>query len=204
MGDSHPGPRDVVAPRGILGFLVPSAVALSGVALQMLQTEDPRNPFAYFTVDSALLVAATPCVAALKARGVRDVWAAGAAGALVSGAVYWLAIAPFNGVGTRPATIAANLVLHAALPLACVWAASLRSGPVSERPVAVSLWWPALYIAAVMVASQTTKWEPPYAFLNSNDVGTPGVVASCAVVAVLYVGAGRLLRGMRRRAKFGG
>jgi hypothetical protein len=174
----------------------PASVALLGILLQFTQSEDPRFPLAYFTVLSALLVAATPVLAvAGLSRCAELAWRSGAAGALVAGAVYWLLLAPTAGVGSQWETVSANVVLHAILPLATVLSASRRHLPAraSRSEVLATLWFPGAYLVAVLVGQTLLQQRAPYDFIDVARSGWWVVAASSVIIGLLYLSAALLL-----------
>lgn len=182
---------------------VPAAVGLLGVLLQFAQGEDPRFPLAYFTVLSALLIVITPVLAVVQLSSLGELmWRSGVAGIVVSGAVYWPLLAPFSGVGSQPATVGANLVLHAILPLVAVLSASGRHLPgrrTSRSEVLAALWFPGTYFVAVLVGQRVFQQQAPYSFLDVSQSGWSLVAASFVIIGLLYASAVLLVLRLQTR-----
>jgi hypothetical protein len=98
-----------------------------------------------------------------------------------------LVLAPANGLGHQPLSIAANLVLHLFLP-ALVVALHLRYQQwcVSREAIAASLAFPATYLAWTVFMTASLGVRPPYLFLDSAKVGLSGVLVAVIATAVVY------------------
>lgn len=158
--------------------------------MQFVQGEDTRFPFAYFTVLAALLIAITPLLAAAGLRMFGELtWISGAAGALLSGTVYWLVLAPTNGVGSLWATVGANTVLHAVLPLSAVHAILTRHRPKRARrsTVLATLCFPAAYLSAVLAGQILFQQRAPYEFMDVCQSGWLVVAVSSVSIGLLYL-----------------
>jgi len=178
--------RDPPVGRPALRSAVLFSAPALGIALQLIQKEDPTPTFRYFTIwcAAALCVFASGILAGVP-RLNRCVGVSSSAGVVFSGLVYLAAIAPVNGLGSRVLTIAANLVLHVISPAAVVtfaarnldWVTTMR-----ERWIALAL--PGSYLFWAELGS----WRgaaPVYTFLDIKRVGVTGVVG-------VAIGAGSL------------
>lgn len=175
--------------RQRIGFTALGAIGLAGVALQFAQGEDLRFPLWYFTVNSAIGTSALAFAQAIVGRRTWGGWATSFFSAsVVSGVVYWIAIFPTMGAGVEPLTIAANIVLHAALPIVVL--ATQRGTRLF--PQGTRLWlclaWPFLYCVAGSLASLVFEGEIPYDFITPSVVGIPMTVVALAVVSASLVG----------------
>jgi len=170
--------------------LLAAAASIGGLAAQSIQTEDPRPPIVYFTVWSAVLVAASSSVLASRPSELfAEVNRAAQPGALLSGLVFWTVLAPTNGIGHQAATMVANLALHAVLPIAVV-IRILTVAPVRPSTARrwVTLWFPAAYLGGVL-AAEARGMRAPYTFLEPDWPALP-VWAVTIGATYLAIGAG--------------
>jgi hypothetical protein len=164
------------------------SVAVVGITLQLAQHEDATPAYHYFTIWSA----AALCVygSGLLARSrVADsfVRTAGSAGAVFSGLVYLLVLAPVKGLGHEPLTIVANVVLHLVVPsLVVVLHVGHQQWWISPEAIAASLAFPAAYLAWALCVTAFLGIRPAYLFLDSAQVGPVGVFAAVTGAAVAY------------------
>ena len=178
---------------------------MTGIALQALQHEDPTPVLRYFTVWSAVLVSVYGS-GVLRRVPTPDgfMCTAGTAGAVMSGLVYLLAIAPQSGFGGAIMTVAANVVLHVALPVVTVALYPYQSHHLEGgRGAAIATLFPAIYATTTLLASVVADVDPVYSFLNSTKVGPIGVTAALLSGGLLYLGVlwvlGRLVKIRRTR-----
>lgn len=160
--------------------------ALLGTLLQVVQHTDGTPALAYFTVDSALLYV----LAQVVPRSLhRTTGLAAVAGMLLSALVFWVALAPVNGIGLGdPALLTANVLLHAIAPAAA--AAAHRQGwpgrGGGRRRAIGTLWWPVGYGAVILTLSNAGHVRP-YEFLSSEAVRVPVVVAASVGALAVYL-----------------
>ena len=174
-------------------------MATAGLALQFVRPDDPTPPLRYFTIWSALGVAVSEPLAGLR----KPPWMGALSrvfrtGAVASGAVYVLALAPINGWGNSDLTIGANVVLHAALPAAVILCTKMNASPRRTITQEVStLAFPLSYFAATEIAQLTTDYRSPYVFLQLGQGGV--VIASAgAGFVLLWLGIIALFRKLER------
>lgn len=121
---------------------------------------------------------------------------AGCAGALFSAVVYWFAISPVMGVGQAAATIAANVLLHAALPF--VITLGYLSNPSWQETWPTTLWaltLPAIFLAYAWLTQLLLGLAPVYPFMNIETMAPQSlfavVVLGGAAISLLALGLGR-------------
>lgn len=183
--------------------------AALGLALQMFQREDLTPEHRYFTVWSAVAICLYGSEVLRRAPAAnRFIRMSGSTGALLSAVVYLLAIAPANGFGTHSETIAANIVLHVALPIVVI--ASHRGCPawsISPKEATYALAFPGAYLLFVIVEALALGTPPVYAFLNPAQVGVAGfgvtLVGTAAAYWFLAFVLGQLANLGATRAKYG-
>ncbi len=162
---------------------------------QFTQHTDPRCPFWYFSVDSAVLVGV---VAALTLWGWRGRWCVRArltsvVGVWVSAIVFAAVIAPATQTGTwfQPhddlRARAATVLMHGVAPIIVTLDGVLRNHAPSIRGAV--LWsypWPLSYLGAVIaLALIFGSTVIPYPFLRPAQTGWPVVLAAIGVLTVL-------------------
>lgn len=182
-----------------LSFVAIAILGATGVALQFIQTEDPRFPLWYFTVDSAIASSVLALVQSIRGRATAGaVTTSFFSASLVSGVVFWAAIFPVNRLGEEPAVIAANLFLHVALPVALLAAQRGTRLFPPHGSVLICLIWPALYFVITWVTAFRGVGQIPYAFMDYNEVGLPLPLLAVAVVGALLTGTTATLRWLQR------
>jgi hypothetical protein len=185
--------------------LLTAVVALAALVLQLvlvvngdaiLVDHDPPNLlervlrfFAYFTIESNLLVLVT---AARLARDPaydgprwRVVRIAAVSGITVTGLVHWFLLRPL--LDLDGAALVADKLLHLVVPVLAatgwlvfgprprvVWAGCLRATV-----------WPLAWLAVMLVVGAATGWYP-YPFLDHREHGWGHVVAVCIGIFVLF------------------
>lgn len=210
----------MTAERARRVHLVVAAVAWFAVLFQLLLVltgeailveEDPPGLaariyrfFAYFTIQSNLLVAVTSTALArdpaLDSRGWRVARLAGLVGITVTGIVHFFLLRPL--LDLDGANLVADKLLHMAVPLLAV-AAWAWVGPrprVTTRDAAYALVWPLLWTAWTLVVGQVDGWVP-YPFLNAAEQGWGAVGVACAGITVLFVALFALFGWLDRRLR---
>lgn len=168
-------------------------VAAIAVSLQVLQTEDPTSPWAYFTVWSAITTGTGWLLLDLGAgsRVARVVAAAGSIGCLLSAIVYWLVLYPLNGIGIQPLTVAANLTLHLLLPVVVIARLTLgeQTWRLDRHLSLATLLLPLAYVAVSLGPANGS--QSPYTFLRPQEnLLLFGIF--CVVFVIVWIVAGRL------------
>lgn len=201
----------VAAARLALAALIVVAVAATFAATASRTAVNPFNFFGYFTVQSNLLGAAVLALTALlqPAPWLPVARACTTTYLVVVGLVYAVLLAPLGAAGGVPLPWA-NVVLHVVSPILVVvdWLAIGDRPPLRRRTVLLSLGYPLLWIAVVLVRGATDGWVP-YPFLSPKQgygvvaLYVVAVAVVVAVVATLVVLASRtpgVLRERRARA----
>lgn len=176
-------------------------VALSGVVLQLVVTSRttggffPANPqrvlnvFAYFTVQSNLLVGITSLLLALRPEpgGAlrRTLRLDALVGISVTGVVFHLVLRSLQDLQGLAAF--ADLLLHTASPLLTVvgWLLLGPRGRVDRRVAAWSVVFPVAWLSFTLVRGVATGFWP-YPFVDVDELGLGRVLVNCLVVAVLF------------------
>lgn len=184
-------------------FALTALVVLVGLVTQLVVTATttggffPTNPqrtlnvFAFFTVQSNVLVAVTSARLALRpeAGGAvqRALRLSALVGITVTGVVFHLVLRQLQELQGYAAF--ADLLLHTMSPLLCVvgWLCFGPRGAVDRRAVAGALVFPIAWLAFTLLRGTAVGFWP-YPFLNVDDLGLGTVVVNCALVAVLFTG----------------
>jgi hypothetical protein len=192
--------------RARTAHLVVAAVAWFALVFQLvlvvtgeaiLVEEDPPGLaartyryFAYFTIQSNLLVAVTSTVLARDPEANRPWWRVGRTAALVgitvTGVVHFFLLRPLldlDGAGW-----AADKLLHIVVPVlaVAVWAAAGPRPRTSWRESAYALVWPLAWTAWTLVVGQVDGWVP-YPFLDASEEGWGQVAVACVAITVLFL-----------------
>jgi hypothetical protein len=171
------------------------ALVVSGSAV--LVEEDPPGMgeriyrfFAYFTIQSNLLVALTSTVLArdpeLDRPGWRVARLAGVVGITVTGVVHFFLLRPL--LDLEGADWVADKLLHMVVPVLAVaaWATYGPRPRITGREVAYALAWPVAWTAWTLVVGQVDGWVP-YPFLDPAEEGWVAVGVACAGITVLFL-----------------
>ncbi|TCC42924.1 Pr6Pr family membrane protein [Kribbella sindirgiensis] len=195
------------------------AVVVAGIGIQLplsaqneegfFSTAPERffNVFAYFTIQSNLLLGGTALVLALwpgRSHGelFKTLRLNGVLCIAVTGIVYHTALAGLDDLSGW--AWVANLLLHTIAPVVGVlgW---LLFGPRDQtdwRIVGWSIVFPLLWLAFTLIRGAFVHFYP-YPFVNVDDHGYGRVLLNCLLVAVLFLalaaGATTLDRRLRRK-----
>ncbi|TWD79910.1 hypothetical protein FB561_0976 [Kribbella amoyensis] len=181
---------------------ITAAAVLAGIGVQLVVTATgtggfyPDNPervlnvFAYFTIQSNLLLGAT--VAVLAAGPVpesmlfRTLRLNGVLCIAVTGIVYHVALAGLDAL--TGAAALANFLLHTATPVLGLlgWLLFGPRGQSDPRVVAWSLVFPLLWLGFTLIRGEGTGFYP-YPFVNVAEHGYARVLLNCLLVAVLFL-----------------
>jgi hypothetical protein len=200
--------------------LVVAAVAWGAVVLQLalvlagsavLVEEDPPGRgesiyrfFAYFTIQSNLLVAVASTVLAHDPGSDRPWWrvvrVAALGGITVTGVVHFLLLRPL--LDLDGADWVADKLLHMVVPVLAV-AAWAWCGPrprIHLRETAYALCWPVAWVVWTLVVGQVDGWVP-YPFLDAAEEGWGAVVIVCVGITVLFLAVLALYGWLDRRLR---
>ncbi|ONI68349.1 F420-dependent oxidoreductase [Kribbella sp. ALI-6-A] len=183
-------------------FGVTALVVAAGIVIQLVVTATttegyfPDNPdrvfnvFAYFTIQSNLLLGGTALLLALgtdrDSALFRTLRLNGVLCIAVTGIVYHIALAGINELSA--AGEVADFLLHTATPLLGVlgWLFFGPRGRTDYRIVSWSLVFPVLWLAFTLIRGEAVGFYP-YPFVDVGDLGYAGVLVNCLLVALLFL-----------------
>ena len=185
----------VVAVAAWGAVLFQLALVLQGSAV--LVEEDPPSRgesiyrfFAYFTIQSNLLVAVVSTVLARDPAIDRPAWRvvrlAGLVGITVTGLVHFFLLRPL--LDLDGADWAADKWLHMVVPVLAI-AAWAWVGPrprFAVREAAYALCWPLVWLAWTLVVGRVDGWVP-YPFLDADTEGWGAVAVVSVGITVLFL-----------------
>ena len=185
----------VVAVVAWAAVVLQLALVISGSAV--LVEEDPPGPgariyrfFAYFTIQSNLLVAIVSTMLAREPALDRPAWrvarVAGLVGITVTGLVHFFLLRPL--LDLDGADWVADKLLHMVVPVLAI-AAWARVGPrprVTVREAAYALCWPLVWLAWTLVVGRVDGWVP-YPFLDADTEGWAAVAVVSVGITVLFL-----------------
>jgi len=203
---------------GRVWFAVTAVVVTAGIIIQLVVTATtsngyfPENPdrvfnvFAFFTIQSNLLLGATTLLLALNRGGdsllFRTLRLNGVLCIAVTGIVYHVALAGLDELSGGAAV--ANLLLHTITPLLGVlgWLFFGPRGQTDTTVVGWSIVYPLLWLVFTLIRGEGTGFYP-YPFVDVSEHGYGRVLLNCLLVALLFLalaaGATLLDRRLRRR-----
>jgi hypothetical protein len=155
------------------------------------------NTFAFFTVDSNLIVGATVLLLALKPDRTSPVFATfrliGVVAITVTGLVYHVALASLFDLQRLDQL--GNQLVHTVVPILAV-AGWLMFGPRRLTSARIALWslvFLVAWLGFTLVRGAFVHWYP-YPFIDVTVLGYGGTLLNCVWVSVLLLGlaAGRL------------
>ena len=160
------------------------------------------NVFAFFTVQSNILVAVSALLTALQPdvdtvlRRVLRLTALVAIG--VTGVVYHAVLAGL--VEMTPAGAFADLLVHTVVPLMALlgWLAFGPRGRTDPRVVSLSVLFPVAWLVLTLVRGPLVGGFWPYPFVDVDELGWGQVLLNCAGVAVLFVALAAAAHGVDR------
>ncbi|MEV0799341.1 Pr6Pr family membrane protein [Kribbella sp. NPDC050281] len=149
------------------------------------------NVFAYFTIQSNLLLGATVLLLALqpdRPQGTlfKTLRLNGVLCIAVTGIVYHLVLAGQDDLSGWASV--ANLLLHTATPILGVlgWLLFGPRGVVDQRIVGWSIVYPLLWLVFTLVRGEFVGFYP-YPFVDVGEHGYARVLLNCLLVAVLFL-----------------
>lgn len=194
-------------------------VVLAGIVIQLplsaqneegfFSTAPERlfNVFAYFTIQSNLLLGGTVLVLALwpdrtRSAVYKTLRLNGVLCIAVTGIVYHAVLAGLDDLSGW--AWVSNFLLHTAAPIAGVlgWLLFGPRGQTDWRIVGWSIVYPLLWLAFTLIRGEFVHFYP-YPFVNVDEHGYGRVLLNCLLVAVLFLalaaGATTLDRRLRRK-----
>jgi len=154
-------------------------------------TERAFNTFAFFTIQSNLIVGITTALLALKPSRSGIVFATarltGVVAITVTGIVYHVALG--NLLDLEGWDQLGNQLVHTVVPILAVvgW---LMFGPrelTSSRAVRWSLLFPVCWLAFTLIRGAVVNWYP-YPFIDVTKIGYGGAILNCVWVSLLLFG----------------
>lgn len=174
--------------------LVAQVVATAGKDSGYFDSDASRvaNVFAYFTIQSNILVLVTCAALALRPLRPRATWfwvlrLDGVLCIAVTFVVFHLALADLQDLEGLDKL--ADFLLHTASPVLCV-AGWLAFGPrrrVDRRVVRLSLVFPVLWLVFTLVRGPLVGGWYPYPFLDVDALGYPRVLLNAVLVSALLL-----------------
>lgn len=175
----------VLAAVIVVALIVQLSVTVSGVGSQVSLATRLVRLFSYFTIQSNLLVAAAAISLVMDPARDGKWWRVlrldGLLGIATTGLVFHIVLAPISKA-TGLALLASNGFHYVSPWMALVgW---LLFGPrprIGWSTVALSLIWPAAWLAYTFMHGALSGWYP-YPFLNVAKIGYPAALANTAAV----------------------
>ncbi|MFI5610607.1 Pr6Pr family membrane protein [Amycolatopsis sp. NPDC051903] len=165
------------------------------------------NMFAYFTIESNLLVllASVAFVTGARANGLlRVLWLDALIGIAVTGVVYHVALSGLAELSGG--ALFADLMLHTVSPILTVLGFLVAAPRVLRwSAVAWSVCWPLAWLAFTLIRGAQGGFYP-YPFVNADQLGYGRVAVNCVLIAVLFVAlasAAKVLDGWLTHARAG-
>ncbi len=185
----------VVAGAAWFALVFQLVLVLQGSAV--LVEEDPPGTgesiyryFAYFTIESNLLVAIASTVLARDSAANQAWWRiarlAGIVGITVTGLVHFVLLRPL--LDLDGADYVADKLLHMVVPALAI-AAWAWAGPrprITAREVAYALGFPVLWTIWTLVFAEIDGWVP-YPFMDADEKGWASVGVVCVGITVLFL-----------------
>lgn len=185
-------------------FAATALCVVVGVGLQLFISADHRavfggsplnralNIFAYFTIQSNLIVGVTCGLLAVRLARSAMIFAvfrlAGIVAITVTGIVYHVALAGLLELDTRAQL--ANQLQHTIVPVMAVvgWLAFGPGGLTSKRVAWLTVIYPAAYMTFTMIRGPLASNFYPYPFADIHKLGYPRVVVNGFWIMLLFAG----------------
>jgi hypothetical protein len=192
-----------VSARGRWWFAITATAVLAGIVIQVAVAanapagafdrpiERSLNVFAYFTIQSNLIVGVTSLLLALnhdrRSRLFRVARLTGRVAITITFIVFHVALVHLFEF-ERWALVADRL-LHGIVPILAVvgWLMYGPRGHTSRRILWWSLVFPAAWCAFTLIRGELIGWYP-YPFIDVGQLGYARVAVNCVWIAVLYLG----------------
>ena len=183
-------------------FAVTALCVIAGVALSVYSAaknpgyfrsgvERGFNAFAFFTIQSNLIVGGTTALLALRLDRPSTVFRTfrliGLVAIVVTGVVYHVALASIfdlDGIDQL-----GNQLVHTVVPLLAVigWLVFGPRGMTSRRVAWLSLLFPVCWMAFTLIRGAVIHWYP-YPFINVSVIGYANAILNAFWVALLLLG----------------
>jgi hypothetical protein len=164
------------------------------------------NTFAFFTVQSNLIVGATTLLLAVKPLRSSPVFATfrliGLVAIIVTGVVYHVALASI--LDLQGWDELGNQLVHTVVPILAVagWFMFGPRGATSVRVVWSSLVFPLCWIGFTLIRGAFVHWYP-YPFIDVTALGYGGTLLNCLWVSLLLLGIAAGANAVDRRRSSG-
>jgi hypothetical protein len=164
------------------------------------------NTFAFFTVQSNLMVGATTLLLVVKPRPSSAVFATfrltGLVAIIVTGVVYHVALASI--LDLQGWDEFGNQLVHTVVPILAVtgWFMFGPRGLTSVRVVRWSLVFPLCWIGFTLIRGAFVHWYP-YPFIDVTTLGYGGTLLNCLWVSLLLLGIAAGANAVDRRLSSG-
>jgi hypothetical protein len=149
------------------------------------------NTFAFFTIQSNLIVGATTLLLAIRPTRTSPVFATfrliGLVAITVTGVIYHVALSQiFDLQGWDQL---GNQLVHTVVPMLAVvgWLGFGPRGLTSARVAGWSLAFPVASLAFTLIRGAVVKWYP-YPFIDVTKLGYGGTILNCAWISLLLLG----------------
>ncbi|MBL0746490.1 Pr6Pr family membrane protein [Nocardioides baculatus] len=185
----------VVAVVAWIALLLQLALVVKGTVI-LDETDPPALPlrlaryFAYFTIQSNILVAVTSSLLARDperdGRGFRVARLAALVGITVTGLVHFFLLRPL--LDLDGADWVADKLLHMVVPVLAVaaWALVGPRPRADLRVAAYALVWPVVWLVLTLIVGRLSGWVP-YPFLDPDEGGWGAVGIACAGITILFL-----------------
>ncbi len=184
-------------------FAATAACVLAGVVISVITAANntqghfhpalarAANTFAFFTIQSNLLVGVATLLLALRLDRSSSAFAvlrlAGLVAIAVTGIVFHAVLAQTLDLKSWDAV--GNELVHTVVPVMAVvgWLLAGPRGIVSVRVACLTLIFPVCWLAFTLIRGAITHWYP-YPFIDVTELGYGHAAVNCVWVAVLMLG----------------
>jgi hypothetical protein len=184
-----------------LWFAATTLIVLGALALQIavsasasgggLASPGARvaNLFAYFTIQSNLIVALASCIRAIEPRRtsfpLQALWVAALLGIGITAIVFHIALRGLQALS--PAGQLADSTFHIAVPILFLlgWLLFGPRGIFRLRTALAALLFPFAWLAFTMARGALTGFYP-YPFLDANQLSALAILRNCGAIAALF------------------
>ncbi len=149
------------------------------------------NMFAFFTIDSNVIVGVTSLLLALRPGRSSTVFnvarMSGLVAITITGIVYHVALRGLFELDSW--ALAADMILHTVVPILAVigWVCFGPGGRASRRVAVLSLVFPVAWLAFTLSRGAAIGWYP-YPFIDVAKIGYVKAVVNAIWVALLFLG----------------
>lgn len=185
-------------------FAVTAACVAAGIVIQLIVSANSSsffggsslgralNVFAFFTIQSNVIVGATCLLLALRPHRASSVFAVfrltGLIAITVTFIVFHVALSRLLDLDTLAQV--ANQLQHTVVPIMAVvgWLAFGPRGLTSRRVATLTIVFPLLYVIFTMIRGPLSSDFYPYPFVDVKALGYPRVALNGVWIAILFIG----------------